>query len=191
LLRQEGGVFDIGTEVDLGAVRPVGRAPETEDHIFNPANLRAITKLIPEQFWETITKPARMSLAEIFGPDLHHIGNGFAVSVNQGAASLGCLRMNTPVELIIANFDGRDTLKLHGAGTDGEFWLAVTDIRLYKQDQRTLNIAEIDRINELLQSEKDVILSVGLARSWQKPGDEEKRHWLQLNNIHLKSCPIG
>jgi hypothetical protein len=36
----------------------------------------------------------------------------------------------------------------------------------------------------------ETILSVGLTRPWQKRGDDAERHWLQLNNIHLRDDPL-
>ena len=34
-----------------------------------------------------------------------------------------------------------------------------------------------------------VILSVGLARAFQVSGDTARRHWLQVNNLHLEDDP--
>lgn len=31
----------------------------------------------------------------------------------------------------------------------------------------------------------------GLARAWQKPGDDEERHWLQVNGLCLEDAPLG
>jgi hypothetical protein len=36
----------------------------------------------------------------------------------------------------------------------------------------------------------EVILSVGLTRAWRKQNDTAERHWLQVNNIHLKDDPL-
>jgi hypothetical protein len=35
-----------------------------------------------------------------------------------------------------------------------------------------------------------VILSVGVGYPWQKAGDSEERHWLQVNGIHLADNPV-
>src|SRR5262249_38600569 len=35
-----------------------------------------------------------------------------------------------------------------------------------------------------------VILSVGLARAFQASGDTARRHWLQVNNLHLEDDPV-
>lgn len=34
-----------------------------------------------------------------------------------------------------------------------------------------------------------VILSVGLARAFQVSGDTARRHWLQVNDLHLEDDP--
>jgi len=41
-----------------------------------------------------------------------------------------------------------------------------------------------------MQRGTPVILSIGLTRSWQKPGDTKEWHWLQVNNIHLKDSVV-
>jgi hypothetical protein len=45
-------------------------------------------------------------------------------------------------------------------------------------------------VEERLKSGVEAILSVGLTRPWQKRGDTAERHWLQVNNIHLKDDPL-
>lgn len=74
------------------------------------------------------------------------------------------------------------------AVTDGTFTLdlSVTDIRLCEADHKTPKLDLINQINYRTQRGTPVILSIGLARPWQKPGDSIERHWLQVNNIHLK-----
>jgi len=187
LLRQEGGVFEIGMVVDLGEVRPVGKAPETEDVSFEIKNTRIVDTLDDKQFWAVIGRSARDSFNEIFGDDLQPHGRGLAVSVNHGSASLGCLRTNTTPVLITAEYFGKESLRVRISDAGKEFGLSVTDIRLYEKDQVTLNHAEIQRVTQLLRKGKESLLSVGLSRPWLKPGDNEPRHWLQLNNIHLKT----
>jgi hypothetical protein len=45
-------------------------------------------------------------------------------------------------------------------------------------------------VEKRLKSGVEAILSVGLTRPWQKWGDTAERHWLQVNNIHLKDDPL-
>ena len=37
---------------------------------------------------------------------------------------------------------------------------------------------------------RDVILGVGLTRKFRASDDAPYRHWLQVNNIHLKEHPV-
>ena len=68
--------------------------------------------------------------------------------------------------------------------------LSVTDLRLYEGDGRTPRRDLVQSVQKRLESGVETILSVGLTRPWQKRGDDEERHWLQLNNIHLKDDPL-
>lgn len=187
LLLQEGGVFEIGSVVELGTVKHVGKAPETEDYLFHPKSARVIDKLDDDQFWTVISESAKGSLREIFGDDLQPQGKGLALKVNGGTASLGCLRTLIPAVLTVTEFFGKDSARVHLNDGEIEARISVTDLRLYEQDQVTLRDVEIHRIAKLLQKGKDTLFCVGLSRAWQKPGDTERRHWLQLNNIHLKT----
>jgi len=190
LLALEGGVFEIGRVVELGVVKYVGRAPETEDYLFDPANAKALEKLSDKQFWNLVSKSAAGSLNEIFGDDLHPQGRGLALSMNKGKVSLGCLRTKTPPILSIAEFFGKERLRVCILDAGTEYWISVTDIRLYEKDQATLKYDQIHRLTQLLRKGEEAVMCVGLARPWLKPGDTERRHWLQLNNIHLKNHPF-
>lgn len=190
LLLEEGGIFDVGTEVDLGPTQPAGHAPETEDHLFNPQKARSIRKLEHHEFWEAISKLARPSLNEIFGNDLERQDHGFATSLGKGVASLGCLHLTEAPDLTTTQFDGKSKVRINIVDQGGAAQLSVTDIRLYESDQTTPKFSLITRIAHALRGGEEAILCVGLARSWTKPGDTEARHWLQLNNVHLKNHPF-
>lgn len=177
LLTQEGGIFEIGAVVELGAVKYAGRAPETEDYLFNPANAKVVQKLNDKQFWRTISKSAADSLNEVFGDDLQPQGRGLALNLNKGAVSLGCLRTAKPPVLNIAQFFGKDRLRIGIFDAGIEYRISVTDIRLYEKDQVTLKYDEIRRIRQLLHSGEEAIMCVGVSRAWPKPGDSERRHW--------------
>jgi hypothetical protein len=108
---------------------------------------------------------------------------GCIVDVGTGEASLGCLIPAAPPTLLITN-NGQIRADI----TDETFTvnLSVTDIRLYKADHKTPKANLIQQINTRIQSGTPVILSVGLTRPWKHPDDFTKRHWLQVNNFHLK-----
>jgi hypothetical protein len=186
LLRQNGGVFEIGALVDLGKTITDGKAPELEDHLFHESNLRFDRNMKPDEFWKIISDSSTANLKGVFGTALEVRGRGCAVALNSGSASLGCLSRGA-VELDI---DRWDKVKLQIQ--DGEFspYLSVTDIRMYKSDQKSPRHTALSRLMKRLTKEK-VMICVGLARAWQQPGDTESRHWLQVNNLHFESDPLG
>ncbi len=71
---------------------------------------------------------------------------------------------------------------------DGTFTvdLSVTDIRLCETDHKTPKENLIRQVDMRMKGGAPVILSVGLSRPWRQPDDTVERHWLQVNNIHLK-----
>lgn len=91
LLRKEGGVFEIGALVDLGATKNVGHAPETEDHEFSVESLRHRHRLQPDDFWKCLTETSHNKLESIFGDDLEQRESSCIVDINSGVASLGHL----------------------------------------------------------------------------------------------------
>ena len=187
LLRKNGGVFEIGAFVDLGPVKDVGEVPESEDHEFSVENLKYVRRAKPEEFWKFLNQTSEDTLEGIFGDDLEPRGKGCTVDVECGIASLGGLETDkiTSVEI---NPWGKIRVRLSDEELNVD--LSVTDIRLYKKDQETPRPRIVESVAERM-SETKVILSVGLARPWTKPGDTAPRHWLQANNFHLQDDPLG
>ncbi len=184
LLAVNGGPFDIGSLVDLGQVRYCGSAPEVEDYYFNLQNVRSRGVIPPEQFWRRLQIVAQRSIREIFGLAIKQVKSSCVVDVRTGKASLGCLIPAAPPRLFINSYG-----KLRAAVTDGTFdlYLSVTDIRLYEADHKTPREDLIKQINKRMQDNDPVILSIGLTRPFRPDDDTVEQHWLQLNNIHLKS----
>lgn len=187
LLRKNGGVFAVGAIVDLGPTSKAAAAPEVEDHQFSVANLKFLRTAKANEFWDAIRGTAEADLAAIFGPSLTSHGGPCAVDVGTGMASLGCLTLPAGSVLEVDPWN-----KIRVRLDDGTFApsLSVTDIRLYEDDQTTPREKLIATIARRLKDE-NVLLSVGLARPWKKPGDTHPRHWLQANNLHLESDPLG
>jgi len=187
LLVKTGGPFEIGTVVDIGETQHHGSPPETEDRLFVPANASLVRDLSADRFWEMLSDNATSDLRSIFGNALQPLGKGAVVNVNAGAASLGCVRLNTPPEFEINAWD-----KIRAHLNDDEFALdlSVTDLRLYRDDQKTPRSKLLFEIRKRIARGVPVILAVGLTRAWQKPGDDRRRHWLQVNNIHLEDDPV-
>lgn len=183
LLRRNGGPFRFGSVVDLGATRPFGQAPDLEDHLFDPRVAAEAYAPGPADTWEFLSDLSRPTLAAIFGNALTRRGHSCTVDVGGGAASLGSLAPATPPRL---DLDGRGRIRLHLA--DGAFTanLPVTDLRLYEPAQQTVRAALVTRI----AGGERTILGVGLTRPWQRDGDTQPRHWLQVNSITLEGAPV-
>ncbi|MEO7003020.1 MAG: hypothetical protein ABI068_14495, partial [Ktedonobacterales bacterium] len=145
LLASEGGVFEIGAEIDLGEVEWVGEAPEMEDHRFNRWRVQAVGTCVPAEYWGLLQQVARTSLHAIFGPALHPYGNRYAVARGEGDASLGCLKLAAPPQLTL---DAFDKVRLLFRNDDRTVSAPVTDLRLYEADQQTPRRTLIERLNQ-------------------------------------------
>jgi hypothetical protein len=187
LLSTNGGPFDVGSVLDLGPTTSAGRAPELEDHRFDPAETRWLSDDDPDEFWEVLDRIAQEDLTDIFGPELELWDESGTVDVGEGKASLGCLR---PMQQPWMYVDHRGTVRLVLDYLMPSVDLSVTDLRLYEKDGRTPRRDLVQSLQKRLEAGVETILSVGLTRPWQKRGDDEERHWLQLNNIHLRDDPL-
>lgn len=188
LLAHHGGPFGVGAIVDLGATKPSGTPPEMEDHIFDPALARATGVLPPAKFWKLLVGSARPDLRSLFGVALKLNGEkqqAMAVDLHTGKASLGCLLPKERPELHVAF----EKVKLRLTDGSKRLVLGVTDLRLYEDDQKTPRDSAIDALERRIRAGTNVILAVGLGRQWQRPGDTEERHFLQVNNLHLEDDP--
>jgi hypothetical protein len=187
LLSTNGGPFDIGSVVDLGPTTYAGRAPELEDHSFDPAGSRRLFDGKAGDFWDALDGVAQESLAEIFGPALELWDESATLDVGEGRASLGCLKPEKQPWLYV---DHRGTIRMVLDYLIPSVDLSVTDLRLYERDGRTPRRNLVAGVQRRLKAGVETILSVGLTRPWQKRGDTAERHWLQVNNIHLKDDPL-
>jgi hypothetical protein len=187
LLRPNGGPFDVGSVVYLGATTNSGYPPELEDRRFDPSNARWLFDDDPNDYWDALARVARESLEEIFGPELELWDESGTVDVGEGRASLGCLKPEKQPWLYV---DHRGTVRLVLDYLIPSVDLSVNDLRLYEGDGRTPRRDLVASVEKRLKSGVEVILSVGLTRPWQKRGDTAERHWLQLNNIHLEDDPL-
>lgn len=181
------GPFELGAVVDLGTVQNVGSAPMVEDRLFDPESAIGTRVLTPDGFWEILRTGSSTRLRSIFGNSLRQPRTGnAAIPVGEGRASLGLLDPTDPPELVINEY-GR--LRMHL--TDGVLTLdtAVTDLRFFDRadDPRP---GVVERIAERLQEGVGCILSVGLGRPYQAPNDTQRRHWFQVNGIHLADDPL-
>ena len=186
LLQGHGGPFDIGNLVDLGPCQASPQPPEVEDHIFDPARAHFVRALSGEEFWQELDGIAEDTLSELFGESLHKQSSGAAIDVGAGTNSLGCLRPSS-IALYMNRFD-----KLRASISDGTWTLdlSVTDLRFYEADNTTVRRELVASVQQRVDAEVAVIVSVGLARAFRASGDTQSRHWLQVNNIHLEDDPV-
>ena len=187
LLSTNNGPFDIGSVLDLGSTTNVGHAPELEDTRFDPADVRWLCDDDPGDYWDALERVARENLEDIFGPALELWDESGTVDVGEGNASLGLLKPEKQPWMYI---DHRGTVRLVLDYLMPSVDLSVTDLRLYERDGRTPRRDLVQSLQARLEAGVETILSVGLTRPWQKWNDDAERHWLQLNNIHLKDDPL-
>ena len=187
LLKANGGPIDLGAVTDLGPVTDAGRAPELEDRCFDPARAMWLFDDDPNDFWDLLDGTSRESLAEIFGPALDLWDESGTVEAGSGDSSLGCLKPEGQPWLYV---DYRGTIRLVLDHPVPSVDLAVNDLRLYERDQKTPRRDLVADVQRRLEGGVEAILSVGLTRPWRKRGDDAERHWLQVNNIHLRDAPL-
>jgi hypothetical protein len=185
LLASRGGVFALGTIVDLGHVTRCGSAPEVEDHQFHPRNAKSFREMSPKEFWDAVDFVAVDDLAKAFGSDLHAQGRTCAVDQGRGSASLACVRARE-VSLLWRG----GVLRARISVGDIDCQPPVTDLRFFEEDHKTVKWAFANQVNMRLQQGVRVVLAAGLSRAWMKDGDTEARHWLQVNNLHLEDDPL-
>ncbi len=185
LLQRSGGLFDIASIIDLGVTTGAGSVPEIEDEQFALDQIHSLGKMEPTAFWELLSRVTQPSLKAIFGTSLHQYGRTCAVDENQGQSSLGCLRpANSP---FIRVWDSTIRLEFRDP-VFGRLTVRVTDLRMVDVDGMP-RMPLIDSLNERMANGVEALLSVGLARAWQREPDEPSRHWLQINNLHLADDP--
>ena len=187
LLSTNDGPFDIGSVLYLGSTINTGHAPELEDRRFDPAGARWLYDDSADDYWNALEAVTRESLEEIFGPALELWDESGTVDVGEGRASLGCLKPEKQPWMYV---DHRGTVRLVLDYLMPSVDLSVTDLRLYEGDGRTPRRDLVESVQKRLEAGVKTILSVGLTRPWRKWNDDAERHWLQLNNIHLKDDPL-
>ena len=187
LLRPYSGPLDVGSVVDIGPTTYAGHAPELEDHHFDPAKATWLFDQDPDDYWDFLDGVSRESLAAIFGTALELWDESGTVEVGEGQASLGCLKPEKQPWLYV---DHRGTVRMVLDYLLPSVNLSVNDLRLYERDHRTPRRDLVESVQRRLEAGVEAILSVGLTRPWRKRGDTAERHWLQVNNIHLKDNPL-
>lgn len=185
LLAPAGGPFDMGAIVEFARAAPIGRFPEVEDHLFRDGEATRLGYVSPGRLWSLLRETAQTSLEETFGPMLTRVGERAFVAKGLGQASLGCLRPDGPVDLVLAEREGHSRLRvdLRGERLD----LSLTDARFYlPDDYAAIDLRRVRQVREALRAGEEVLLGVGLTRAFTPDPAEPERHWLQVNAIHMR-----
>lgn len=181
-LTRASGVFEIGAMVEFDGWADVGEPPEVEDR----RSARAPTplgRLPDERFAALMARVAQPTLTDIFGPTLERTSSGRASTPQHtGRASLGVLTAR-PVELVTSG----DSVRARFADELGDMDLALTDARLVElvDGEWRLRRAACTIVGRHIERGDEPRLAVGLTRPFAPPGYHERRHWLQVNNLHF------
>ncbi len=188
MLRRCGGIFDIGSVIDLGTTTYQGRRPEMEDHLFSFKQARHAGMMKAPAFWQMLRQTSQARLTDIFGPELTPIDHTCVMEPGKGQASLGCLSADQP--LLHVDKYNKIRVSVTTTPTLPPLDLPVTDIRLYETDHKTPRYEVIEDMAARIDEGTSVLLGVGLTRAYLKLGHTTARHWLQANNIHLADDPL-
>ena len=183
-LEAHGGVFDLGSQVDLGSVIPCGHPPEVEDCYFDLAAAREVGRLKAEELWSLLGSVARNELTDIFGSVLQAPAGhskSLATPQGQGVASLGVWRPPSRPRLVC--YDGAK-VRLECDSEQGPKRFTVTDTRFLEADLATVDARVFRRMSDELRNATDALLCVGLTRPWAPGGAGPPMHWMQVNGIH-------
>lgn len=181
-LKRPSGHIMIGSVLRFAWMRPRPLVPEIEDHVLAPAESDVVGLASEDELWAALQAAKRSTLAEIFGPEMHRVGRTAALERGTGRASLGVID--------VSGFEGpwlesqweRPKIRARFIGDDGApLNVPVTDLRLFAPDCVQHNQAALDEA-KAKSSRSTILLSIGVGL----PGLEPPRHWLQINNIHMK-----
>ena len=191
LLARYGGPFEMAWIVELGTPRPAPIPPHVEDRIFVPARAKAERPAAAHELWSLLEELEQPRLRAIFGGDLSEIGRGhYGTEVGKGSVSLGLLRPAAPPQLYVTQGrSGKPQLRMKFCDGQLEADAGVTDLRLFGDDHATPNAARIRAVTRWIADSREVILGLGLTRKFRSSDDAAYRHWLQVNNIHLRDDP--
>ena len=147
-----------------------------------------VGQLSPSRYLELLNEHARHRLHEIFGDELVRQGRTYAVDKECGTISLGVLRVRRKPDLKV---DRYGKLRLRLSDEKQPAFLPVTDVRFVEADHKTIKTEVVADVRARMQRGVGVLLMLGLARAFKKPGDDCERHWLQVNGICMTDRPLG
>jgi hypothetical protein len=181
-LDRPGGTVQIGSILRFTAMTPMPSPPEVEDHLFREVDSDVIGQVTDRELWTMLEAAESSDLTTIFGPSFHRSGHTWALDERTGLASLGVIRAH---ERHGPQIDAYGKVRMALLGDDGELLsIPVTDLRLFRADDGTPDRSGVVELKRQVDR-AHVLLSVGVGRAWA-PDGEKRRHWLQVNNIHVE-----
>lgn len=178
-LLENGGPFELGLEVALGAGTPRPVPPHVEDFVCDPYIAEVLRPLPPTEFWSLIREVSQPSLREIFGEALHLWHDHWVTECGQGTRSLGFLRPEA-AELRLSPEEKPRVLLSNGID------VALNDLRFHMPQGATV-VELLDATNRRIRAGEDLILGVGLTRFYDDPG----YHFLQVTGVFLHDSPLN
>ncbi|MEO8493851.1 MAG: hypothetical protein ABI614_02190 [Planctomycetota bacterium] len=185
MLACHGGPFELRRVIDLGETTFAGRMPEIEDQLFRVEQVRVESEMDAGSFYELMAAGAANRLAELFGPELVHVGRTCGVPERRGIRSLGCYWANGCCLHLDASEAGSPRVRLTCDSDFGPLRLPVTDIGLFGSDHVTPDASQINLFASRLAPLDRILLSIGLSRAYRRSAEQSPMHWLQVNNLHL------
>ncbi len=108
-------------------------------------------------------------------------------STREGTVSLGCLRPRKRTSIEVNDYG---SVRLRFNDPPKPAFLPVTDLRFFASDG-TVRPAVVENVADRLRRGVKPRLMLGLGRAWTKDGDEQARHWLEVNGLCLEDQPLG
>jgi len=194
LLARNGGPFGLGRVLELGDSTFCGRFPEIEDRKFNPDSVTVVYQAEYSELYEKCNEVAERSLRNLFGPELVFTatrwgGPGTAcIEEHHGLHSLGCY-WASKTELKILETERGPKVRMLFEEEGHPFSVAVTDIRMYCDDHITPERDAIRTMQELVASQPELLVAIGLSRPHRATDVQQACHWLQINNLFPEPGP--
>jgi hypothetical protein len=189
LLAANGGPFALGAIVDLGPLVDVSSPPEVEDRRFDRDTAKRTTQLTGAAFWKEIDAAADDDLNEIFGEQFEETSRSFSTPEGEGSHSLGCYRPSQTPNIGMDTYGTKVSVYAYMPWGNQVKKIPITDLRLVDANF-TVSPARVQSLQKLVSAASDVLFSVGLSRPFAKSGSDEKRHWMQINNVFPKQNPL-
>jgi hypothetical protein len=188
LLSENGGPLEVAAVVDIAGAAHAPNPPETEDHRVRARDLRSVRVLDGDDYLEVLSNIADDDLENAFGSPLQRREWKYAIDASEGERSLAVVRARRRPELEVGRYG---KLQLRFNDPDRPAFLSVADVRFVEADHTTIRTGVVDDVQARLRRGVAAYVMFGLARAFRAIGDDQERHWLQVNGLCLEDKPVG